>query len=85
MREDNIRIGKNLLEEEATRRGYRFAELLTDAAYEAVAEKFSFTSQDEMYASVGYGAVGVNQVMFRLIDFYNKSVPKTVEQKQSAG
>ena len=85
MREDNIRIGKNLLEEEATRRGYRFAELLTDAAYEAVAEKFSFTSQDEMYASVGYGAVGVNQVMFRLIDFYNKSVPKTVEQKQSGG
>jgi GTP pyrophosphokinase len=85
MREDNIRIGKNLLEDEATRRGYRLSELLTDASFEAVANKFSFNSQEEMYASVGYGAVGVNQVIFRLIDFYNKTVPKTVSRTVGNG
>ena len=78
MKEDNIRIGKNLLEEEATRRGYRLSDMLTDAAFESIASRFSFNSMDEMYASVGYGAVGVNQVIFRLIDFYNKAVPKAV-------
>ena len=78
MKEENIRIGKGLLEDEAQRRGYRLSEILTDASFETVASKFSFNSMDEMYASVGYGAVGVNQVVFRLIDFYNKAVPKPV-------
>ncbi len=30
-------------------------------------------------ASVGYGAVGVNQIIFKLIDYYKKEVPKPVE------
>ena len=84
MKEDNIRIGKNLLEEEASRRGYRLGELLTDASFATVASKFSFNSADEMYASVGYGAVGVNQVLFRLIDFYNKVMPKPVPRTEGA-
>ena len=29
-----------------------------------------------MFASVGYGAITVNQVLFKLIDFYKKEVPK---------
>ena len=82
MKEDNIRIGKNLLEEEATRRGYRLSEMLNAASFEALAAKFSFNSIEEMYASVGYGAVGVNQVMFRLVDFYNRTMPKTTPTAQ---
>ncbi len=82
MKEDNIRIGKNLLEEEAARRGYRLSEMLNAASFEALAAKFSFNSIEEMYASVGYGAVGVNQVMFRLVDFYNRTMPKTTPTTQ---
>ena len=85
MREDNIRIGKNLLEEEAGRRGYRLNEILNDQSFETLAGKFSFTSVDEMFASVGYGAVGVNQVIFRLVDLYNKTVPKTVTRAAATG
>lgn len=84
MRDDNIRIGKNLLEEEAGRRGYRLSEILNDQSFETVAARFSFTSTDEMFASVGYGAVGVNQVIFRLVDLYNKTVPKTVTHAANA-
>ena len=29
-----------------------------------------------MFASVGYGAITVNQVLFKLIDFYKKEIPK---------
>ncbi|MBQ9081867.1 MAG: bifunctional (p)ppGpp synthetase/guanosine-3',5'-bis(diphosphate) 3'-pyrophosphohydrolase [Clostridia bacterium] len=77
MKEENISRGKDKLEEEASRRGYRLNELLNEASFKAIAAKFSFNSTDEMFASVGYGAVGVNQVIFRLVDFYNKAVPKT--------
>ena len=29
-----------------------------------------------MFASIGYGAITVNQVLFKLIDFYRKEIPK---------
>ena len=32
-----------------------------------------------MYAAVGYGSVSVNQVLFKLIDFYKKEMPKPFE------
>ncbi|MBO7736208.1 MAG: bifunctional (p)ppGpp synthetase/guanosine-3',5'-bis(diphosphate) 3'-pyrophosphohydrolase [Clostridia bacterium] len=78
MKEENLSRGKEKLEEEASRRGYKLSEILTDAAFDVLSDRFSFDSKEEMYASVGYGAVGVNQVLFRLIDFYNKAVPKSV-------
>ena len=36
----------------------------------------SFASEDEMFASVGYGAVSTGQVIVKLIDFYRKNQPK---------
>ena len=90
MKEENLSRGKEKLEEEASRRGYKLSEILTDAAFDVISDRFSFDSKEEMYASVGYGAVGVNQVLFRLIDFYNKAVPKSVtpvagQNKQQTG
>ena len=76
MKEENVKIGKSMLEEEARRRGYKLSELLTDESFVKISERFSFFSQDEMFASVGYGAITVNQILFRLIDFYRREVPK---------
>lgn len=75
MKEDNIKLGKNMLESEAKRRGYSLSDLLNDESFEKLSEKLSFTSFEEMYASVGYGAVSVNQVVFKLIDYYRKAMP----------
>ena len=76
MKEENVKIGKSMLEEEARRRGYKLSELLTDESFAKISERFSFFSQEEMFASVGYGAITVNQILFRLIDFYRREVPK---------
>ena len=76
MKEENIKIGRSMLESEAKRRGYTLSDILTDQSFAKVSEKFSFSNQDEMFASVGYGAVTVNQVLFKLIDFYKKEIPK---------
>ncbi len=76
MKEENVKIGKSMLEEEARRRGYKLSDILTDESFAKISERFSFFSQDEMFASVGYGAITVNQILFRLIDFYRREVPK---------
>ena len=76
MKEDNVKLGKSMLEAEAKRRGYALSSVLTDESFAKLSEKFSFFSQDEMFASVGYGAISVNQVLVKLIDFYKKTVPK---------
>ncbi len=75
MKEENGKTGKAMLEAEAKRRGYNLSDLMTDEAYSKVAEKLSFSSMEEMYASVGYGAVSVNQVLLKLIDIYRKKQP----------
>ncbi len=75
MKEENGKIGKSMLEAEAKRRGYNLSELLTEDSFERLASKLSFTSQEEMYSSVGFGAVTVNQVLLKLIDYFRKNQP----------
>ena len=75
MKDENVRTGKSMLEAEAKRRGYSLADLLTDESFAKLSEKMVFASVDEMMASVGYGAVGVNQIIYKLIDFYRRGQP----------
>ncbi len=77
MKEENIKTGKAMLEAEAKHRGVTLSEILTDESFLKIASKLSFTGQDEMFASVGYGAVSTNQIIIKLLDFYRKSQPKT--------
>ena len=76
MKEENVKIGRSMLEAESKHRGYNLSDILTEESFAKISQKFSFSSQDEMFASVGYGAISVNQVLFKLIDFYKKVVPK---------
>ena len=64
-----------MLEAEAKRRGYTLGELLTDEAFKKLSEKLVYTSVDEMMASVGYGAVSVNQIIYKLIDYRRREQP----------
>ena len=76
MKEENGKMGKSMLEEEAKRRGFKLADILTDEAFLVVSSKMSFNEQDEMFASVGFGAVSASQVILKLIDFYRKRQPQ---------
>ena len=70
--DDIVKTGKTMLEVEAKNKGYNFGELLTPQSFERVAQKFAFNGVDEMYAAVGCGAVTVNKVLMKLIDFKKK-------------
>ena len=80
MKEENAKTGRAMLEAEAKRRGYSLSDLLTDESFKKLSSKLMFASIDEMMASVGYGAVSVNQIIYKLIDFYKKEIPKPVAQ-----
>ena len=82
MKEENAKTGRSMLEAEAKRRGYSLNDLLTEESFKKLSEKLFFANVDEMMASVGYGAVSVNQIIYKLIDFYKKEIPKAIDAAQ---
>ena len=76
MKEENVRTGRSMLESEAKRRGYALGDILTESSFNKLKTKMVFSSVDEMLASIGYGAVSVNSVIVKLIDYYRKEMPK---------
>ena len=78
MADDMLKVGKQMLETEAKNKGYTLSELLTPTAFEKLSQKLSFSNHDEMYAAVGCGALTVNQVLIKLIDFHKKESPQKV-------
>ncbi len=79
LKEDNIRIGQLKLEDEAKKKGYSLSTILTDESFKRISDRFSFSTREEMFASIGYGSISVGQVLFKLIDYYKREVPKPLE------
>lgn len=85
LKDENIRLGQAKLEEEAKKRGFAIADLLTADSFKRISERFSFNEMEEMYAAVGYGSISVNQILFKLIDFYRKETPHALELHTGEG
>ncbi|MCH5161270.1 MAG: bifunctional (p)ppGpp synthetase/guanosine-3',5'-bis(diphosphate) 3'-pyrophosphohydrolase [Clostridiales bacterium] len=83
MKEENIKRGKELLEHEAKNRGFAFATLAVPKWLDIIMSRYSFSSVDDMFASVGYGAYTPNQILLKLIDFYKRENPAVPEISKS--
>lgn len=79
MKDENIKFGKEMLESAAKRKGYDFYDMYSEKALLPIMEKYSFSTPEEVFAAVGYGALTTSQVITRLIDQYDKARPQ--EQK----
>ena len=79
LKDENIKLGQAKMEEEAKKRGFSLSTLLTDESFKRISERFSFNEREEMFAAVGYGSISVNQILFKLIDFYRKETPHALE------
>ena len=73
LKDENIKNGKNMMERDAKHRGYTLPSLLTPEGVQAVCERYAYNSLDEIFASVGYGGISLNQVMLKLIAVANKA------------
>jgi GTP pyrophosphokinase len=70
MKEENIKKGKSILENNAKLKNYNLSKLMISEYLDEVFDKYSFQSLDDMYASIGYGAVTANQILNKLQAMY---------------
>lgn len=88
-RDVNVARGKDALERELKRLGYKVNEILKEEWVKNIATKVSLNSIDDLYAAIGYGSITINQVISRLKDYYNefykideKKIEKIMSQPQ---
>ncbi|MCC5911533.1 MAG: bifunctional (p)ppGpp synthetase/guanosine-3',5'-bis(diphosphate) 3'-pyrophosphohydrolase [Clostridiaceae bacterium] len=78
-REENISRGKDVLEREVKRQGLNPSEALQAKVLTNVAKKLSLSSEEDLYATVGYGGITLTQVIPKIKEFIKKEIPQTHE------
>ena len=68
----NIIKGKELLEKEVKRQGYKLTDILKEEWLKSTAKKLSLSTSDDLYAGLGYGSITISQVMSRLKELYKE-------------
>jgi GTP pyrophosphokinase len=68
----NLNRGKEILEREVKRQGYKPADMIKEDWLKSIASKLSLSSTDALYAGLGYGSVTLSQIMTKLKEFYKK-------------
>jgi GTP pyrophosphokinase len=71
-REENIVKGKELLEKETKKQGYNFGEIAKGEVIESILKKYNMHSIEDMYATVGVGAVTPSNIVIKLKELYLK-------------
>ncbi len=69
-RDENIEKGKDLVEKEIKRIGMSYEEIFKYV--NAALERYKFKNIDDMYATVGFGAISAGKVIARMLQEYRK-------------
>jgi GTP diphosphokinase / guanosine-3',5'-bis(diphosphate) 3'-diphosphatase len=72
LREENILKGREMIEKEIKSQEYDVKEVLSQENIKRTIEKFSFTSEDDMYGAVGFNGITAQQVVNRLAEKLRK-------------
>lgn len=68
MKEENIKLGKSMLENYAKSIDVSLSSLMQDRFVSEVLKKNVYSSVDELYASIGYGSITAEKVVRRLMN-----------------
>ncbi len=67
-KEENIKIGKDILEEQLKRKGYALSKFLDDKdCLDEIFSKHTLSTVDEIFAAVGYGGLTAAQIIGRYV------------------
>ena len=81
-REENIEKGKDLIEKEIKRIGMDYSELFKTEFVQGALNRYKFTTTEDMYAAVGFGAISSGKVIARILEEYRKvHKEENVEEK----
>lgn len=73
-REENIVKGKDLIEKEIKKIGMTHAELAKPEYMQAALDRYKYSELDEMYASVGFGAISSGKIVARMLEEYKRII-----------
>ncbi len=80
-REENIIRGKEMIDKELKKQGFTYNQLFKPEWIELVLRKYNFSSLEDLYAGIGYGAMTTNKVLTKLKEELKKTIkPEELEQ-----
>lgn len=84
--EENLAKGKEMLEKEVKREGYKPSQILKEDWLKMIGERMSVNSVEDLYAGLGYGNITLPQIMTKLRELYkeynkNKEDAKDLKQE----
>ena len=71
-REENIIKGKELIEKEIKKIGMSQTEIYKQEYVNAALDRYKFSTLDDMYASLGFGAITPSKIISRILEEYRK-------------
>ncbi len=77
LKEENIELGKSMLEKEAIRRGMKISDLVKPELYDPLLKKYGFQEWEDICGAVGYGGMAAVYVITRLIEEQKAREPAT--------
>ena len=72
MKDDNIKKGKSIIEEQAKTLNLNLSKLMDEKYLKYVYERYSLQNLDDMYATVGYGGLTSTQILNKLNTVYRE-------------
>ena len=70
---ENMQKGHDALEKEAKRLGYQWSQLSKVEYLEPVYKRYTLSSLDDLYVTVGFGGLSAGQVLNRLVEEYRRA------------
>ena len=72
-KDENLARGRDMLEKETKRLGYSLPQLLKPEYLEALFKRYTLSSLDDLYVTVGFGGLSTSQVVNRLVEELKKT------------
>lgn len=79
-REENIEKGREALEKEIRKAGFKVQDLMIPKYLDPIMSRLSVFTVNDLYATIGYGGITMNQVLPKLKEMYRKD-HKTEEEE----
>lgn len=83
LKDENIKLGKSMLNGGIQDRGYSSTQLLTDAGLNEIFKKYNCDDLDEIYAGIGSGSISALSVVNKLVSVFDKSNNAMPQVKES--
>lgn len=89
-RDENVTKGRELVEQEIKTAGFEPKDVMTEENITLAMEKFSFTSEEDMFAAVGYHGITAAQIVTRMTEKLrehdeNQNIEETIEKVNASG